>query len=132
MSHFQQASRRKLRFETSRGTLTTEDLWDLPLTSTTGKACLDEIERGLRRQVKDSLGEESMIKPAKVDDNLELAHEVVKAIITVRMAEADAASVKKANAEKRAKLLDLLEKKETEGLNGLSVEEIRAQLAAMD
>lgn len=33
ISIFEQASRQKLRFETSAGKLSIEDLWDLPLTS---------------------------------------------------------------------------------------------------
>ena len=33
---FEQAARLKLRFETSRGLLSVEDLWDLPLTSARG------------------------------------------------------------------------------------------------
>ena len=50
---FEKASRAKIRFETSKGSLTVEDLWDLPLTSNTGKADLDDIARGLHSQLKE-------------------------------------------------------------------------------
>jgi len=84
------------------------------------------------RQFIRNAGEESMIKPKRVDSNLQLAHDILKEVITVRMAEADAESKKKERATERAKLLDLLAKKEDETLEGLSKEEIRAKLNALD
>ena len=47
MDIFEQASRLKLRFPSPLGTLSTEDLWHLPLTSTTGKANLNDIGKAL-------------------------------------------------------------------------------------
>jgi hypothetical protein len=56
------ASRSKFRFNTASGTITTEDLWDLPLSS--GKANLDDIAKALNKQLKDASEEQSFVKPA--------------------------------------------------------------------
>lgn len=50
MSIFQQASRSKLRFATQLGNLSTEDLWDLPLTSVKGVS-LKSIATDLQKQI---------------------------------------------------------------------------------
>ena len=44
---FEKASRLKLRFSTSIGMLSAEDLWDLPLSSRNGTANLDDVARNL-------------------------------------------------------------------------------------
>lgn len=51
---FEQTSRLKLRFDTTKGMLTAEDLWDLPLTSDAGKANLDDVAQSLHRELKDA------------------------------------------------------------------------------
>ena len=49
---FEKAVRTKLRFETSKGQLSLEEVCDLPLTSTTGKTNLYDIARTFRRELK--------------------------------------------------------------------------------
>ena len=44
---FMKATQKKLRFDSTQGLLTVEDLWDLPLTGTNKKANLDDIAIGL-------------------------------------------------------------------------------------
>ena len=51
---FEVASRQKLRFDTARGQVSAEDLWDLPLTSTTGKPNLDAIAVDLHNKMSQS------------------------------------------------------------------------------
>ena len=60
---FEQASRLKLRFTTARGSLSVEDLWDLPLTSTTGKPNLDDIAKSLNRELRATSEETSFVEP---------------------------------------------------------------------
>ena len=53
MNIFEQATRAKLRFSTPNGMVSTEDLWDLPLTSLNSKrANLDDIARTLDAELK--------------------------------------------------------------------------------
>ena len=123
---FQQASRLKLRFNSPKGMLTIEDLWDLPLTSAANKANLDDVARDLHRILKDD-SEVSFVTPNKsVNTTSQLAFEVVKQIIAVRVEENAKALVAKANAEKKQQLLALIAQKETEELGGRSLDELRA------
>jgi len=132
MDIFQQASRLKLRFETSRGLLSVEDLWDLPLTSKTGKTNLDDIGRPLLRQIVGSGEAPSLVDPQeKVSTMLQLSFDVVKAVIDVKVTERNTAAVAAANKEKKQKLLQILEGKENEALGNLSMEELRTQINAL-
>jgi len=65
MSLFETASKNKLRFSSIKGNLTTEDLWDLPLTSKSGRICLDNIAKQLYKELKDST-EESFVLPKTI------------------------------------------------------------------
>lgn len=128
---FERASRLKVRFETAKGNLTVEDLWDLPLTSRNGNN-LDEIAKELHRKVKESAEIESFVKKAVKKDTVTLLKfEVVKYIIDVRLAEEEAAEKRKANADRKAKLLALVAQKENESDLSKSREELLAEIQAL-
>lgn len=128
---FESASRVKLRFETPNGSLSVEDLWDLPLTAKTNRANLDDIAKGLSRKLRESAEESFVSRRSDSDAATELAFEIVKHIISVRVAEADA----KLDAERRrqeiAKIDELIASKQHEALASESVEELRARRAAL-
>lgn len=128
---FEKASRLKLRFDSAKGLLTVEDLWDLPLTSNTGKANLDDIARDLHRLLKEA-DEVSFVKPAQGStESDQLAFDVVKHIIDVRVAERDAAAQKAERAEKKQQILAMIAQKENEALGSTSLEELRAMAASL-
>lgn len=128
MTVFEHASRMKLRFSSPQGLITTEDLWDIPLTSKTGRANLDDIARAYSRQLK-TQGEESFVTiPARKDPVLELGFEIVKRIIEIRLAENKAAKDKAEKAKKRQKIVDLIAKKEDEALGETDLAELKKQL----
>lgn len=54
MEIFERAARLKLRFETKKGQLSAEDLWDLPLSSTTERTNLNSIAISLHQKLKDT------------------------------------------------------------------------------
>ncbi len=130
---FEIASRRKFRFESVKGPLTVEQLWDLPLTSpltasvTGAKADLDSIARGVNFDLK-GVTEESFVnvRPDPRKPDLETKLELVKYIIAEKIKEA---------AEKTAKrrtLLDALAAREQAELTSASKEELLKQLEALD
>lgn len=57
--------------------------------------------------------------------------DIVKFVIDTKVAENTAEAAKRTNAEKKQRLLGLLENKENEALTKLSADEIRAQIAAL-
>lgn len=132
MSIFEQASRLALRFDSARGALAVEQLWQLPLQSKSGFD-LDSIAKAVNKELK-ATEEESFVTTAVSPTNarLTLQLEILKHIIAVKKQEAADALAKADKAAKRAKLIDLLGRKQDAALEGMSEEEIKKELAALD
>ena len=121
---FEKASRQKIRFETSKGLLTVEDLWELPLTAQNGRLCLDDIARSLHNQLKDS-EEISFVTPAKTSDgSLTLAFDIVKHVIATKLTEAEARRNEQDAREKKQKIMAIIDQKKDQALSEMSVEEL--------
>lgn len=128
---FEKASRQKLRFDTSVGQITTEDLWALPLTSATGKTNLDDIARGLHKQLKNG-DDVSFVDVAKKSDAVaQLKFDIVKYVIETRLAENEAKSQASAKADKKQRILQIVSEREDDALRSASVDDLKAMLAAM-
>jgi hypothetical protein len=127
---FEKASRVKFRFSTSVGNLTTEDLWDLPLTSSKGVS-LDGIAMELHKNI--TLSEEvSFVKKKTVGEKTKsLKLEIVKHIIKTRIEESEAKTQSVKNKAKKDKILGILAKKEDEELMGASEEDLHKMLEEM-
>ena len=124
MNLFEQAARIKLRFESIKGLLSTEDLWDLPLTSAKSVS-LDGIARALYRQLR-SGDDISFVNPgttANVADQLRF--DAVKHVIDTKMMENAAAADADKRKEKKQHLLGIIAQKEGEALTALSVDDLR-------
>ena len=129
---FEKAARLKLRYDTGRGRLSVEDLWDLPLLSNKhGVVCLDDVAKELHREMKDSDEESFVIQTSEPNEELKLKFEIVKHIIRVRLAEEAAKKNAALIAEKKQQIMAIMVEKETETLKGSSLEELRALLAAL-
>jgi hypothetical protein len=129
---YEKALRMKLRFETPQGPLTVEDLWDLPLQTTrANRASLDDVARGLHLQLKSGADISFVDTAKKSDHTAQLKFDIAKHIIDVRLAENAAAATAAANKERKQHLLGILASKENEALLGMSVEELRAAIAAL-
>lgn len=129
---FDKATRLKLRFTTSRGLLSTEDLWDLPLTSDTGRPNLDDVARGLWVKTQTANANISFVAPEhKPENNDALALDIVKHVIGIRIAERDERLQAKAKADKKQQILAILADKQVDALKGKSTEELEALIASM-
>jgi hypothetical protein len=131
MNIFEQATRRAIRFESAKGDLSVEQLWDLPLQSR-NQFDLDTVAKTVNRQLND-VTEESFVSvrenPAK--ETLSLKLEIVKHIISVKLQEAEEARNRANKASEKEKLLRLLDEKQNEALRALTPEEIQERLKAL-
>ena len=133
MDIFESASRLKLRFPSPKGLLTVEDLWDLPLTSTTGKANLDTIACTLHAEIERQPKVSFVVKQGSaLDQTNKLSLDVVIHIIEVRLAENEQKKQVEARREQKQQLLEIIAKKEAEQLYGSSFDELRARVATLD
>ena len=133
MDIFERASRAKLRIDSVVGLLTTEQLWDLPLTAKGDRPDLDKIARAVNSELK-SIEEGSFVtlKPDPRKIELELKLDILKHVITAKL-DAKAAAEKAAeNAERKRKLLSALATKEEAQLVGMTKEQIEAEIAKLD
>lgn len=129
---FEKATRLALRFATAtQGLVSTEDLWNLPLTSAAGKTSLDQVAVALFKQLKSGDDVSFVTATKKSDAVTQLKFDIVKHIIDVRVAEAEENAKKKANADKKQQLLGLIASKEVQALEGKSVEELTAMVNAL-
>lgn len=126
MSMFEKATRQSLRFDTAKGQLSVEDIWQLPLTSKSGVS-LDAIAVDLYKKLQN---ENVSFVGATTSNNasLQLKFDIVKHIIDVRKAENEAAATAAATAARRQQILALIEQKKNEQLSGLSVDELEKLL----
>lgn len=126
MNIFEKASRIKLRINSTKGILSVEDLWDLPLEKLNNLA--KDINRKLREQ-----GEEDFLgnTPSR-DSKLSLTLDIIKEVITVRLGEKLKQEEAAEKKTKKERLMAILARKEEESLEGKSAEEIRKLIAELD
>lgn len=123
---FDKATRIKLRFESTRGALSVEDLWDLPLR---GKLSLDSLAKVVNRQIKSETGESFVDSRSTVDTTQELRLDILKHIIGVKLAEESASREAAEKREKNARIRELIAQKQDQELAGKSIEELTEMLA---
>lgn len=125
MENFEKASKKKLRFESGKGKLTVENLWDLSLED------LDTI--GIKvKKVLEQTGTESLIstKPkTNADDELRLA--IIKHIIAYKLKQQEERANRQARAEKLNALQQLAAQKQTEEFSKQSLDEVLKQIAEL-
>lgn len=131
MNIFEQASIQKLRFPSVRGELTTEQLWDLPLTSKSDFD-LNTVAKTVNRDLKASAEEDFVSTRTSANSRQELMLEIVKHVIASKLATQEAIRNRAAKAAMRQKVLDALADKQDAELKGLSVEELQKKLAELD
>jgi hypothetical protein len=129
---FEYATRNKVRFASSRGDLSVEMLWDVPLRSRDGFD-LDAIAKGTNKALK-ALTEESFVSTERTPahEKAEITLEIVKHIIGVKLADEAAAKKRADNRVERERLLQILAEKQAGKLSELSEKEIQKRINALD
>lgn len=130
MNLFERASREAFRFQSVRGELSTEQLWNLPLTSKTGFD-LDSVAKAVNGELKGMIDESFVHKANPATDRQAAKLDVVKHIIAVKIAEESEARTAAARAIEKQKLLAILGEKKDSALKDLSAEELQARIDAL-
>ena len=128
---FEKASRQKLRFDTPKGQLSVEDLWDLPLYSLTGKANLDDIARVLDANLKAGTSKSFVNKATSADEVLKLKFDIVIHVINTRLDEREAANKIAEKREQKQKIMAIIEQKKDAALSEASLADLEQMLAGM-
>jgi len=124
---FEQASRERIRFRTDKGIVSTEDLWTLSLQS------LNDIAKAINHELK-GLQEESFIptESTKPSDPLRLQLNIVVHIINYKVEEQRRRDKRREVKALRMKLLAVIADKEEEALHSKSLEQLKADLQALE
>ena len=119
------ASRSKFRFPSTKGDLTVEQLWEMPLTSRNGFSVNDVAIR-VNSELK-SLEEESFVETSSNPRRTELRQmlDLIKIIIATRKQENEEATEAARKASLRKQIMDTIATKEKDQLSTMSIDELR-------
>ena len=121
---FEGAARAKYRFP-FKGSITTEDLWDLSLQD------LDRIFKTMNAEVKQTQ-EESLLKVKdEHSEILERKIEIVKHIVSVKQAEAEAMKDAANRKAQKQRILEIIAKKEDDALANMSLDDLKKMVDGM-
>lgn len=129
MEIYKKASKKKLRFNTNRGVLSVEHLWDLP------KEEIRELVVKAREAAKKSSGEvndtelsflDAPVKTKATDD--ELRFEILKDIYLTKKSAEEKAQKRAEAKENNKKILDLIARKQDEALEKKSITQLETML----
>ena len=131
MNIFEYATRTKLRFASTKGELTTEQLWEVPLRSR-DDFNLNAVAKAANSAWK-TLSEESFVETERTPEHVrrELALAVVKYIIDVKLTEEALAKKRADNKLEKEKLLAILAEKQAGKLSELTEKELQKRIAQL-
>lgn len=129
---FELATRKAIRFASLRGSLSIEDLWNLPLTTKTANGIsLDLIAKTVHRELKDAEEESFVVKKSTANVELQIKFDIVKRIIDVKLAEAETRKEAAAKKEERERLMAVVDRKKAQQYDDLTLEEAQAKLDSL-
>lgn len=109
-----------------KGMINVIDLWDLSLTN------LDSVFKTLNAEVKKSEEESLLNAKTKEDEELTNKIEIIKYIVSKKLAEKEARENEKKNKEKRQRILEIKAKRQDEALENMSDEDLDKLLADLN
>lgn len=129
---FQQATRNKWRWNTPKGALSVEQLWELPLTTQVkGNLDLDGVAQATNKELKESAGPSFVKKTNAAEALLQKKLDLVVEIINIKMAEVERAQEMLAKQHRKAELLAALQSKQAAALLQMSEADIQRELAGL-
>jgi hypothetical protein len=129
---FEFATRSKLRFQSIRGDLTVEQLWEVPLRSR-DDFNLDAVAKAANKALKE-ISEESFVEHTVTPEHTrrEMALLVVKHVIDTKLVEEEDAKRRANNKVEKEKLLAILADKQAGKLSELSEKDLQKRIAALE
>lgn len=118
MENYKQASLAKLRFNTPRGVLATEQLWDLVITE------LDTLTVTLEAELESSGKKSYLVKASEKSKVAKLRFDIALDILNTRVELAQAATDVEETKQHNQKIDALIAEKKDASLRSLSVEEL--------
>lgn len=119
---YKKASRLQLRFNTTKGLLSVEQLWHLPLSQ------LDSLAVSLETEYKKSGKKSFLVAKSEKDKELKLMFDIVLDVLTTKMEETAAAKEVADTKAHNQKILELIKRKQDSELEGKSIEELESML----
>lgn len=123
---FEKVCRLKLRYQSPKGNLSTEDLWDL----STGE--LNILAKKFNKELKEAKEEDFLEERNKEDTILQLKFDVVLHVLKTKKKEIEEANEAHKRRAKRNKLLEILAKKQDNALENMSEEDILKELESLE
>lgn len=127
------AAQNAIRFNSTRGAITVEQLFQMPLKAANGFD-LDSVARAVNNELK-SISEESFVEETASSPRrkeLEVSLEIVKDVIKTKQDENQAKANRIKKAAERKKILDALATKQDQALSAASIEDLEKKLAALE
>lgn len=109
-----------------KGMINVIDLWNLSLTN------LDSAFKTLNAEVKKSEEESLLNAKTKEDEELTNKIDIIKYIVSKKLAEKEARENEKKNKEKRQRILEIKAKRQDEALENMSDEDLDKLLADLN
>jgi len=126
MDIFKQGAKKGLRFATSKGSLSSEQLFQL--TQTDLASAIKNQKKLLNRDNEDGLS--FLDDSSTVDETEQLRFDILKDVYLTKKADAEALREARAKKENKQKILDLISKKKDGELENKSITELEAMLDA--
>jgi len=130
MNIFEQASRLRLRFESAKGNLTVEDLWELPLSSEKSVS-LDSVAKKIYQNLNGVQSISFVGESTEANTLDRLRMDIVLLIIDVKKAENAAARKATENRIEAQRIMEQMAKLQDKALDNMSMDQLQARLAEL-
>lgn len=119
---YKQASKERLRIQTTKGLLSVEQLWDLSLED------LDALAVSLEQEYKNSKGKSFLASKTKKDKTIKLKFDVTLDILNTKVEMAEEAANAGKTKAMNEKILSIIQRKKDSQLEDMSIGELEKLL----